>query len=247
MTILLGSGGFRTDERRARLTGAMRDVFGDIERVLFVPYALADHDRYVRLLTEKGLDAGYRLEGIHTVVDPIAAIESADAIYVGGGNSFRLTAALHEHGLLDPIRRAVRGGTPYLGVSAGSNVACPTLMTTNDMPIVFPPSFETLGLVEFQINPHYYPGPIHYRESDGELREHFGETRDDRIREYHEEESRTVIGLREGSLLRVEDGALTLIGDVARVFVAGQEPRDVVPGEPFDPFEPSEPGATRDS
>jgi len=234
MRILLGSGGFRTDERRARLTAAMRDAFGDVERVLFVPYALADHDRYVRLLTEKGLDAGYRLEGIHRVADAAAAIEAADAIYVGGGNSFRLTAALHSRGLLDPIRRAVRAGTPYLGVSAGSNVACPTLMTTNDMPIVQPPSFETLGLVDFQINPHYYPGPLSYREVDGELREHFGETRDDRIREYHEEQSRAVIGLREGSLLRVDDGDLTLIGDVARVFVRGEEPRDVAPGEPLD-------------
>ena len=121
-------------------------------RVLFVPYALADHDGYVRLMTERGLNAGYELDGIHRHADPVAAVHEAEAIFVGGGNTFRLLAALYRLGLLDPIRERVRGGLPYLGVSAGTNVACPTIRTTNDMPIVQPPSLDALGLVPFQVN-----------------------------------------------------------------------------------------------
>ena len=112
-----------------------------VRRLLFVPYALADHDEYLRLLHEKGLDGGYLLDGLHTHADPKAALRAAEAIYVGGGNTFRLLHALYHFDLLEVIKRRVGEGLPYLGISAGSNVACPTMQTTNDMPIVLPPSF----------------------------------------------------------------------------------------------------------
>src|SRR5262249_43663922 len=136
MKLLLGSGGFRTPERIAVLTEHMRDHFGAIQRVLFVPYALADHDKYVRVLIERGLHGGYELDGIHRHPAPRAAVREAQAIYVGGGNSFRLLERVQRFGLIEEIRQRVRAGVPYLGISAGTNLACPTIMTTNDMPIV---------------------------------------------------------------------------------------------------------------
>src|SRR5207248_939786 len=110
-------------------------------------YALSDHDGYVRMMAERGLNAGYPLDGIHHARDPVAAVRAAEAVFVGGGNTFRLLATLYRFGMLDPIRECVRAGMPYLGVSAGTNVACPTIRTTNDMPIVQPTSLEALGLV----------------------------------------------------------------------------------------------------
>ncbi len=157
MRLLLGSGGFRTPERLEVLVQALQAFFGPLHRLLFVPYALADHDGYTQRMREQGLDA-FGLEGIHHHPDPVQAIRQAEAIFVGGGNTFRLLDALYRFGLLEPIRQRVHAGMPYLGISAGSNVACPTLKTTNDMPIVQPPSFDALGLVPFQINPHYFFG-----------------------------------------------------------------------------------------
>jgi dipeptidase E len=125
MRILLGSGGFRTPERVAFLDQQMHAFFGAIERILFVPYALRDHDGYVEALRQRGLDAGYAIEAIHRCADPVEAIHSAQAIYVGGGNTFRLLGELYARDLLEPIRQRVRAGLPYLGVSAGSNIACP--------------------------------------------------------------------------------------------------------------------------
>jgi dipeptidase E len=229
MRILLGSGGFRTPERIALLGEQVRAFFGPVERVLFVPYALADHDRYLAALVERGLHAGYRLEGIHRHADPGTAVREAPALFVGGGNTFRLLNELYRFGLVEVIRECVRGGLPYLGISAGSNVACPSLKTTNDMPIIQPPSFAALGLVSFQINPHYFPGSTYYRTGD-DYHEHFGETRDDRIREFHESNDTSVVGLGEGGLLRVEDGRVELAGAAARLFRKGQEPIDYAPG-----------------
>ena len=229
MRLLLGSGGFRTPERIAVLTDLMRQFFGPIRLLLFVPYALKDNDRYVQTLTEKGINAGYKLDGIHCHVNPQAAIEQAEAIFLGGGNTFRLLSELYRRDLLDVIRRRVRGGLPYLGVSAGTNVACPTIMTTNDMPIVQPPSYAALGLVPFQINPHYFAGQT-YVKADNEYLEHFGETRDERIREYHEMNDTPVIGLWEGGVLWIEDGQLTLHGAAARLFHRDKEPVDLLPG-----------------
>lgn len=230
MKLLLGSGGFRTAERVAFLVEQMRDFFGAMDRILFVPYALADHDGYLTMLTERGLHAGYGLDGIHRHENPVAAVESAQAIYIGGGNSFRLLAGLYDRGLIHVIRRRVLEGLPYMGVSAGSNVACPTIQTTNDMPIVLPPSFDALNLVPFQINPHYFEGSSHVKLDDGSYQPHFGETRDDRIREYHQMNDRPVVGLWEGGVIRVHDANVTLHGAAARIFRKGCQPRDVPAG-----------------
>jgi dipeptidase E len=234
MRLLLGSGGIRTPERVALWAGLVREVLGRIRRVLFVPYALADHDGYIRMLRERGLDAGFELDGLHRQPDPVAAVRTAEAILVGGGNTFRLLATLYRLELLDPIRERARSGIPYLGISAGTNVACPTIRTTNDMPIVQPPSLDALGLVGFQINPHYYTG-AHFVRSGENLVEHFGETRDDRLREFHEENSTPVVGLWEGGVLRVEGGRVELIGSAARVFRRGLSPVDFGPGADLAP------------
>jgi dipeptidase E len=231
MRVLLGSGGYRTPERVSLLAAAMREFFGDVDRLLFVPYALADHDGYVKAMTERGLHAGYELDGIHRHGDPVRAIEEARGIFIGGGNTFRLLNELYHRGLLDVIRDRVRHGLPYLGVSAGTNVACPTIKTTNDMPIVGPPSFDALGLVSFQVNPHYFTGQTFVKGEDGSFQEHFGETRDDRLREFHELNDTPVIGLWEAGLLHVGPEGVQLSGARARVFRKGQEAVDVEPGQ----------------
>lgn len=148
---------------------------------------------------------------------------SADGVFVGGGNSFRLLKRLYETGLVEGIRQVVRRGDPYMGASAGSNVACPTIKTTNDMPIVEPPTLEGLGLIRFQMNPHYVD-----RDPDVP---HGGETREQRIAEFHEENTAPVIGLREGSWLLVGADGVTLAGvKTARLFLIGEPPVELDPG-----------------
>jgi dipeptidase E len=227
--LLLGSGGFRTPERVAVLAEQMRSFFGPMRRLLFIPYALADHDGYVKGMIERGIHAGYELDGIHRHADPIRAVEEAEGILVGGGNTFRLLDTLYRTGLLPVIRKCVQSGLPYLGISAGSNVACPTIKTTNDMPIVQPASFDALNLVPFQINAHYVHGQL-FLLHGADYQPHFGETRDDRIKEYHEMNDRPVVGLWEGGMLRIEDGQVKLIAAPARVFRKSLEPVDVEPG-----------------
>lgn len=233
MRLLLGSGGYRTPERRARLADEMRDFFGSVRRLLFVPYALADHDGYVRAMRDAGLDAGYELIGVHTLPDPVRAVREAEGVFVGGGNTFRLLDTLQRLGLVSPLRERVRGGMGYMGVSAGTNVACPTMQTTNDMPIVRPASFEALGLVPFQINAHYFEGQVHVKHGEA-FHEHFGETRDQRIAEFHEENGTPVIGLWEAGILRREGSELTLKDTPARLFRRGEEPVDVPAGTRLD-------------
>jgi dipeptidase E len=180
-------------------------------------------------MIERGLNAGYELVGIHRESDPVRAVREAEAVFVGGGNTFRLLNSLYRFNLLDPIRERVRAGMPYLGISAGTNVACPTIRTTNDMPIVQPPSLDALGLVPFQVNAHYYTGSNYVKHGDGFV-EHFGETRDDRLREFHEENETPVIGLWEGGVLRVESSKVALFAAPARIFRRGEAPVDVQPG-----------------
>ncbi len=225
--LLLGSGGYRTTERRERLTEAMRAHFEGVDRILFVPFAVGDHDAVLRVMAEKGFGAGFPLDGLHRCPDPVAAIEKAEAVYVGGGNTFRLVDSLQRLGLLEPIRRRVADGMPYMGVSAGSNVACPTLCTTNDMPIVFPPSFDALGLVPFNINPHYIdPDPAST---------HMGETRQTRIKEFHVFNPQPVIGLREGALLEINGNSMRLQGTTGgRLFRPGSEPEELGAGAQLD-------------
>ena len=230
MRVLLGSGGFRTPERVGLLATAMRAFFGDVGRLLFVPYALRDHDGYVQDMIQRGIHAGYDLDGIHRHDNPLRAVEEAGGIFIGGGNTFRLLGDLYRFGLLDVIRDRVRSGLPYLGVSAGTNVACPTIKTTNDMPIVQPPSLDALGLVPFQVNAHYFTGQSFVKDADGRFVEHFGETRDDRLREFHELNDTPVVGLWEAGLLCCEGGRVGLSGAPARVFRKGQPAVDVAPG-----------------
>jgi dipeptidase E len=230
MRALLGSGGFRSKERQANFFAEMQDFFGkEVEEILFVPYALHDHDAYVKAMRDQGFGAGYRLRGIHEFPDPREAVRQAQAVYVGGGNSFRLVHSLQQHGLLEVLREQVAGGLPYLGVSAGCNVACPTMMTTNDMPIVQPASFEGLGLVPYQVNAHYFRGQTWVKE-EGDFLEHFGETRDDRIREFHEMNATPVIGLPEGGVLRNEAGQVELKFTSAVLFQPGESPKNFAPG-----------------
>ncbi len=194
----------------------IRAFLGDLKRVAFVPFAAHDHAAYMAKVRE-------RLGRMSLEVVSVEELDRADAVFVGGGNTFRLLKTLYDHKLLDVIRDRVRGGLPYIGSSAGTVIAAPTMRTTNDMPIVFPPSFDSLGLVPFQINPHYLDADPHST--------HKGETREDRIREFHEENAAPVVGLREGSILRVDDGVTTLLGEkTARVFRRGREAVEVGAG-----------------
>ena len=202
---------------------AMRETLGGAARVLFVPWALADRDGYATKARERFAAMGFGLDSIHEANDPVDAVEDAEAIFVGGGNTFRLLLCAEEAGVLGPIRHRVARGMPYLGTSAGSNLACPTIRTTNDMPIVQPASFEALGLVPFQINPHYLDPDPGSR--------HMGETRETRIREFLEENDLAVVGLREGSMLRIEGERTTLQGaSGARLFRRGAEPEELGAG-----------------
>jgi len=227
--LLLGSGGLSTEPRRDLWRAELADFLGpDVKRVLFVPFALADHDGYVARLASLKLDGGRELVALHKVLDPQRAVAEAEALYVGGGNSFRLLDRVQRLGLLGAIRASVQAGMPYVGISAGTNLACPTIRTTNDMPIVQPTSLDALGLVPFQINPHWFDGPIHVRHGEGFL-PYGGETRDDRLREFLEENDRAVLAIAEAGMLRVEGRQATLKGAPARLFRRGAAPEDLSP------------------
>jgi dipeptidase E len=174
--------------------------------------------------------------GAHTFKDPVAALDKIDGIYMGGGNTFRLVDTLQKTGLLEAIRTKVEGGMPYMGASAGINVAGPTIMTTNDMPIVQPKTMDAIGLVPFQINPHYFEGKPHYEE-DGKIVPYQGETRDDRIIQFQEENATPVIGLKEGSALRIRGNSIELLGGkTAKVFEQGKEPVAITDGKDLERF-----------
>ena len=201
----------------------IRDFAGNRKRVVFVPFAVHDRRAYAAKAEERFRDMGMSFTSVHDFSNMRRAVEEAEIIFVGGGNTFRLLKGLYDYDLLDPIRAGVAAGALYIGSSAGSIVAGPTLKTTKDMPIVQPPSFEALGLVPFQISPHYLdPDPSST---------HMGETQEERILQFLEENDMPVVGLREGSMLRVQDGAVTLKGsNRARLFQAGAKPIEVPPG-----------------
>jgi dipeptidase E len=185
--------------------------------ILFIPYALADWDAYSRKVADRLARVGVDVAPIHDAVDPVEAVENASAVFIGGGNTFRLLHLIQEQKLLAPIRKRVTAGMPYVGSSAGTNVACPEIKTTNDMPIVQPRSFEALDLIPFQINPHYLdPDPTS---------KHQGETREERIRQFHEMNERPVIGLREGAILEVGETEFVIRGtEGIRLFRRGRPP-----------------------
>jgi dipeptidase E len=205
----------------------IRDFLGNAKKVLFVPYALFDRDKYAATAQARFQKIGYELNSIHAAADPSAAVNETDAIFIGGGNTFRLLKTLYDVEVIEPIRKKVLSGMPYIGSSAGSNIAAPTIKTTNDMPIVQPPSFNALNLVSFQINPHYLdPDPSS---------KHMGETREERIVQFLEENDTPVVGLREGAMLRIENGKTILRGSSgARIFRKGVEPVEISPGTRLD-------------
>ena len=232
VSVLLGSGGIATDSRRETYRSMAGEHFSECGKVLFVPYASDDHDGYTSRMQGFLGEGGPSLVGIHTCEDQISAVSEADGIYVGGGNSFLLIRDLHEMGLIGPIRDRVLAGAPYLGVSAGSNVACPTMMTTNDMPIVLPPSFESFGIVPFQINPHYHPGKVLFMDGE-EVASHYGESRAQRIAEFHRHQDTPVLGMWEGSFVRW-DGSTGRLTGRATAFAQDEEPSELHEGAQFD-------------
>ncbi len=201
----------------------IRSFLGAVRSLLFVPFALCDHTAYANKARQRFAQMGYEITSLHEVDDMGKAIRTAEAIFVGGGNSFRLLKSLYDFEVLKVIGERVRGGMPYIGSSAGSNVACPTIRTTNDMPIVEPPSLAALNLFPYQINPHYLapiPGSTH-----------MGETRDERLLQYLEENEIPVVGLREGAMIRCENGEAVLKGTHgARIFKRGIPPFELEPG-----------------
>jgi len=201
----------------------------DRKRIAFVPFAATDEmlDTYVERVRPILEEMGCETIGLNQEKDPVKALDACDAVAVGGGNSFLLLRALYRTGLLKAIANKVRGGMPYLGWSAGSNVACPTIMTTNDMPIAEPPSLKALHLVPFQINPHY---------TEATIPGHGGESRDQRIAEFLAVNPRMqVVGLREGSLLHVSGGRMTLHGRDMQVFRLGTPVTTVAAGSVMHP------------
>jgi dipeptidase E len=203
--------------------GEIRDFVGVRTRVVFIPFALRDRRAYTATAEARFREMGLALHSVHDVSNVARALDEADVIFVGGGNTFRLLKGLYDHNLLEPIRRKVAAGMPYIGSSAGSIVACPSLKTTKDMPVVQPPSFEALGLVPYQISPHYLdPDPNST---------HMGETQEERIKQFLEENEENVLGLREGSFLWVEEGVVALKGPhTGRIFRRGEDPVEARPG-----------------
>lgn len=199
----------------------------EVKRVLFVPLALYDRDAYSATARSRFDAMGYTLTSVHEATDVARAVNDAEAIFIGGGNTFRLLKGLYDYGLLSLIRQRVESGAPYIGSSAGAIVACPTLKTTKDMPVVEPPAFDALGLVPFQISPHYLdPDPTST---------HMGETQEERINQYLEENSAPVAGLREGGMIRVENNSALLKGrSGCRVFRRGHAPVEVEPVSKLD-------------
>lgn len=199
------------------------------KNAIFIPYAAVtfSFEEYEKKVNDRFAEIGHQVTSIHRFINPIEAIENSDAIVVGGGNTWQLVKMLQEKGLMKVIRKKVKQGTPYIGWSAGSNIACPSLKTTNDMPIVEPIKFKTLKLVPFQINPHYL---------DDNPANHGGETREVRINEFIEVNREThVVGLREGTMLLLENNDLALIGKrKARVFKYGQEPLELSDEDDFN-------------
>ncbi|WP_029038350.1 dipeptidase PepE [Salinimicrobium xinjiangense] len=203
----------------------LRSHFSGCSEVLFIPFARPggiSHEEYTSTAARAFDKAGLKIKGLHEFSEPRVAIQKAKGIFTGGGNTFLLVQQLHSQNLITPLKEVLEKGIPYLGTSAGTNIAGLTMKTSNDMPIVYPPSFNTLGLVPFNINPHYLdPDPDST---------HKGETRETRIKEFHQFNTPPVIGLREGSWLEVKGKDIRLKGEpLARIFEAGKEAYEVEP------------------
>lgn len=202
------------------------ELFKGIDEIIFIPYARPggdSHDNYTQRVADAFAPMGIKVKGLHTFSDPAATIRQAKGFFTGGGNTFVLVKALHGQQLMTILKEAVENSAPYLGTSAGSNIGGVTMKTTNDMPIVYPNSFDTMGLVPFNLNPHYLdPDPAS---------KHNGETRETRIKEFHTQNTEPVVGLREGSWIRVHGEKISTEGRFdSRIFEQGKEPYEVAPG-----------------
>jgi dipeptidase E len=197
--------------------------FQNCKSILFIPYAQPSglsYDDYTNRVAVAFAELNIDVKGIHEFEDPKAAIEQAEGIFTGGGNTFLLVFQLFKNKVMDALAETIKKGTPYLGSSAGSNICGLTMQTTNDMPIIYPPSFQTLGIVPFNINPHYLDADLQLK--------HNGETREMRIKEFHFLNSPPVIGLREGSWLEVKGDKITLKGGLyARLFQKNSAPEEI--------------------
>ncbi|AOW22006.1 dipeptidase PepE [Urechidicola croceus] len=197
--------------------------FDGVSEILFIPYARPGgitYDEYTNTARKGFSVINIDVKGIHEFENPIEAVKKAKGIFTGGGNTFELVSQLYKNKLIDVIKTVVENGIPYFGTSAGSNITGVTMKTTNDMPIVYPPSFDTLNLIDFNINPHYLdPDPNS---------KHMGETRETRIKEFHKFNDTAVLGLREGSWLRVDGNQVYLRGELpARLFLSNKTPQEL--------------------
>ena len=198
----------------------LQSFFAEISTITFIPYARPggiSHEAYTQLAQTAFSKIDKKVVGLHSFKDPLEGVAQAEAIFTGGGNTFLLVQQLDELGLMNVLKEKIVQGTPYLGTSAGSNIAGPSMRTTNDMPIVYPPGFDTLGVVDFNLNPHYLDPDAGSK--------HKGETRETKIREFHSLNSTPVIGLREGNCIMIDGNQKTLKGEgTARIFEQGKKP-----------------------
>jgi len=206
--------------------------FAQCKTILFLPYARPggiSHDDYTLKVKSFFALLNKEVRGLHEFNNPTEAIQKAEGIFTGGGNTFLLVTQLHQNNQMQALKKAIENGTPYLGSSAGSNICGLTMQTTNDMPIIYPPSFETLGVIPFNLNPHYLDADLQTK--------HMGETRETRIKEFHQFNAQPVIGLREGSWLNVKGDSIVLKGELsARLFRQNQEPIEVESGSEMRKF-----------
>ncbi|WP_316634278.1 dipeptidase PepE [uncultured Flavobacterium sp.] len=197
--------------------------FKNCKSILFIPYARPSgitHDEYTEKVTQSFASINISVKGIHEFEDAENAIKNAEGIFTGGGNTFLLVTQLYKNNIMQVLAETVKNGTPYLGTSAGSNICGLSMQTTNDMPIIYPPSFQTLGLIPFNLNPHYL--------DPDDQSQHMGETRETRIKEFHAFNSIPVLGLREGSWLEVKGDKITLKGSLkARLFKQNENPEEL--------------------
>lgn len=234
MNLLLGSGGLSTPERQKAWADACQLFLSGISEVVYIPYAVKDEQKSLSVTQSFGWLGECSAKGIFEFEDPIKAVDQAEAIYITGGNTFRLLHRLQSEGLLDVIRSRAHEGMPYIGISAGSNVAGPSIKTTNDMPIVEPESFEALNLVPFQINPHYTPSKTYYYSGE-ELLPYGGESRGDRLREFHEMNETPLLAMSEGASLKVKNEELLLGGEgYGLILRPGEAPKRCEAGESLD-------------
>lgn len=200
-------------------------LFKECKDIVFIPYARPggiSHDSYTDKVRNALSSLSFEVKGLHEYADPVKAIRESKAIFTGGGNTFLLVEKLYRNNVMNFLREQIKNGIPYLGTSAGTNIAGLTIQTTNDMPIIYPPTFQTLGIVPFNINPHYLdPDPAST---------HKGETRETRIKEFHTLNTQPVVGLREGSWLEIKSGKIALKGKLpARIFIKDEEPYEMKP------------------